>query len=340
MASVDGLPFGKYISSIIPGDEKDLPRVVGTELKKIEQALELPLTDSIIIRELNVEPNKVYDGMIARADGTDWDPGEGAGIYEYQAAAGWVRIGGTGGTTIINGGFSGLGVWAYRTATTATPPSGELHFDNATIASATNLYINVINAGAVDMSSFLALLSSGDIIYIQVEAVVTQFTTVEVGVPSLAAGVYTFPILTVIVSGTPPADNTNCNVVVTNSTTITGDIVFADVTNLLSVGYPTTTETDSFTDPLVPDLTLEHLKTVTVSGDFTLDVPSTGEAAGTGGHCEYYVTATGVGPWTITAGTNVTMLDANVTITVGTNYLLNIRRFSSTNAIAQLIEIP
>lgn len=41
---------------------------------------------------LNVEPSKPRDGMIVAADGTNWNPGGGAGFYGRTAGA-WVKLG-------------------------------------------------------------------------------------------------------------------------------------------------------------------------------------------------------------------------------------------------------
>ena len=48
--------------------------------------------EEIILVELNVEPEKPRDGMIALADGTNWNPGSGAGMYGRIAGA-WVKLG-------------------------------------------------------------------------------------------------------------------------------------------------------------------------------------------------------------------------------------------------------
>jgi hypothetical protein len=37
------------------------------------------------------EPDKLYDGMIRYADGTDWNPGSGEGLYERNNGA-WVKL--------------------------------------------------------------------------------------------------------------------------------------------------------------------------------------------------------------------------------------------------------
>jgi hypothetical protein len=39
----------------------------------------------------HVEPDKPRAGLIVYADGTDWDPGSGAGLYYYNGSA-WVLI--------------------------------------------------------------------------------------------------------------------------------------------------------------------------------------------------------------------------------------------------------
>jgi hypothetical protein len=122
-------------------------------------------------------------------------------------------------------------------------------------------------------------------------------------------------------------------------TGLTGDdhlqYLHKDITRAITVGYTTDIDTGAFSATVTPNFTLEYLKTMTVTSDFTLNVPSGGN-----GHGEYYLTVTGVGPWTLTPGTNLAMLDSNVTLTVGENYLLNIRRFSATNAVAQLLQMP
>ena len=107
-----------------------------------------------------------------------------------------------------------------------------------------------------------------------------------------------------------------------------------DITRNVSVGYTTDVEADSFGATVTPVLTLEHFKTMTVTSGFTLNVPTGGN-----GWCEYYLTVTGTGPYTLLAGTNLVMMDTSVTLVVGQNYILNIHVFSSTNAVAQLVRI-
>ncbi|MEM7209558.1 MAG: hypothetical protein AAF434_17195 [Pseudomonadota bacterium] len=39
----------------------------------------------------HVEPDKLQDGMLVFADGTNWNPGSGGGLYERVSSA-WVKL--------------------------------------------------------------------------------------------------------------------------------------------------------------------------------------------------------------------------------------------------------
>ena len=250
-------------------------------------------------------------------------------------------------TAAGEGGFSGLGLWRYQTATTSTPSTGQLQYDNLTIDSATNLYIHKTNDTGVDMSAFLNTLASGSIVYLQLQTDATQFATAIIGTPVLNGNVYTLPLTTSEGQGSAPSNNSQVAVVISNAGgggvtdhgALTGLIpdddhtqyLNKDITRNITVGYTTDVEADTFTDPLVPDFSLEYFKTTTVTGDFTLNTP-TGNS-----HGEYYLTVDSGGPYTLTAGTNVVMMDSNVTLLASENYILNIHRYSATNTVAQLL---
>lgn len=44
------------------------------------------------ITERHAEPNKPFAGQVAFADGTDWNPGSGAGLYQYRSST-WNLLG-------------------------------------------------------------------------------------------------------------------------------------------------------------------------------------------------------------------------------------------------------
>ena len=67
-------------------------RDVEDELTKVAQTLREPPVLHLALEKLHAAPAKPYDGLIAYADGTDWNPGAGEGVYCYYAAA-WNLLG-------------------------------------------------------------------------------------------------------------------------------------------------------------------------------------------------------------------------------------------------------
>jgi len=49
-------------------------------------------TDTVQLQPQSVAPAKPRAGLLVEADGTNWNPGSGAGLYIYRAGA-WVFIG-------------------------------------------------------------------------------------------------------------------------------------------------------------------------------------------------------------------------------------------------------
>lgn len=68
----------------------ELRKFVENELGKIARAFTLVLPSQIEF--LHMEPSKLREGMIVGADGTDWDPGSGKGVYAYYSGA-WNKLG-------------------------------------------------------------------------------------------------------------------------------------------------------------------------------------------------------------------------------------------------------
>lgn len=62
---------------------------VQEELRKISQ--EMVKSSGIQFQVLNVAPDKPRDGMLVVADGTNWNPGAGAGIY-LRIGAAWTKL--------------------------------------------------------------------------------------------------------------------------------------------------------------------------------------------------------------------------------------------------------
>ena len=81
--------MAQYVPEPFLGDE-NVPEYIQRELQRISEAFEG--VRAVELDELHVEPTKPRNGLIALADGTDWNPGSGAGFYGYSAGA-WVFLG-------------------------------------------------------------------------------------------------------------------------------------------------------------------------------------------------------------------------------------------------------
>ena len=80
-----------YIPDILPYDIKLFPKYLNNEFQKIEESL-ISQKDILSLSKTNVTPSKVSEGDIRFADGTDWNPGAGAGIYAYHSGS-WNKLG-------------------------------------------------------------------------------------------------------------------------------------------------------------------------------------------------------------------------------------------------------
>ena len=61
------------------------------QLRRIADVLSAPVVLSVRFVETHVEPARYENGDMYLADGTDWNPGSGAGLYIRLAGA-WVKI--------------------------------------------------------------------------------------------------------------------------------------------------------------------------------------------------------------------------------------------------------
>lgn len=69
----------------------DLTQFVDQEHRRIARAMTEP-REFIYLTPLSVAPAKPGDGLIVLADGTNWNPGAGAGYYGYHSNA-WNKLG-------------------------------------------------------------------------------------------------------------------------------------------------------------------------------------------------------------------------------------------------------
>lgn len=79
-----------YAPGIPPDNAAEMRRFLLEELQKISAAISALAAGHL--DKVNVAPVKPRAGDIRYADGTNWNPGLGAGIYYYSGAA-WVLLG-------------------------------------------------------------------------------------------------------------------------------------------------------------------------------------------------------------------------------------------------------
>lgn len=80
-----------YRKRNVPGSAESLPAFLDQELSNIEQAQYGPFP-FVRLEVVHTPPGKVFDGMAVLADGTNWNPGSGGGVYCYRAGA-WRFLG-------------------------------------------------------------------------------------------------------------------------------------------------------------------------------------------------------------------------------------------------------
>lgn len=78
-----------YIPRQPPSDPAQLPGFLFVEQQNIARGT---VTDTVQLQPQSVAPSKPRAGLLVEADGTNWNPGSGAGLYIYRAGA-WVFIG-------------------------------------------------------------------------------------------------------------------------------------------------------------------------------------------------------------------------------------------------------
>lgn len=79
-----------YAPRIPPNDVAALPQWLTQELSNLQAAL-LREQEFVMLQTLNAAPVRPREGMVVKADGTNWNPGSGAGVYARVSGA-WVKL--------------------------------------------------------------------------------------------------------------------------------------------------------------------------------------------------------------------------------------------------------
>lgn len=81
----------EYRPGRVPSDPALIPDFLSKELARLQKALWLQQA-VLKLLTLHAAPTKYDEGDVVIADGTDWNPGSGAGAYRRSAVA-WVFLG-------------------------------------------------------------------------------------------------------------------------------------------------------------------------------------------------------------------------------------------------------
>jgi hypothetical protein len=76
-----------YVPSTPPSELEQLVGWLRREFRAVSMAQQ-SIWDLDV---LSAEPEHLFDGMVRFADGTNWNPGAGRGVYCYSAGA-WVKL--------------------------------------------------------------------------------------------------------------------------------------------------------------------------------------------------------------------------------------------------------
>lgn len=82
--------------AISPSSLSELAGSCQREFHKVALELSQP-TDFLALKTVYAAPDRVFEGMIVKADGTEWNPGSGAGVYVYKSGA-WSAMFSSGGS--------------------------------------------------------------------------------------------------------------------------------------------------------------------------------------------------------------------------------------------------
>lgn len=93
MATIKGARSSRYTPGNPPSNAAELSRWLREELERIADAMQSPVS-SLSLDVLHKAPDRLPTDRvpIAMADGTDWNPGAGAGVYAYYAGS-WKKLG-------------------------------------------------------------------------------------------------------------------------------------------------------------------------------------------------------------------------------------------------------
>lgn len=193
MRSTDSASL-RYLARTTPIDPNQIPTFLNDELSRIASSINRALDGQYEIH--TVAPDKPRDGMSRLADGTQWNPRFGKGLYVFDGdAVEWRGIVAVGSGGVVTQASS------KSTAVTLNKDSGEITMNgaalnaativsftltNSTLRAADLLVLNHVSGGTIGSYGLTASCASGSAtIYVRnntagnlSEAIVIRFTRV------------------------------------------------------------------------------------------------------------------------------------------------------------------
>lgn len=75
----------------VPGSFAAMRGWLAGQLRIIADTLSAPTVRVVTFAQLSAEPAKIGNGDVVFADGSNWNPGSGAGVYARVSGA-WVKL--------------------------------------------------------------------------------------------------------------------------------------------------------------------------------------------------------------------------------------------------------
>jgi len=183
----------------------------GDTFKKLDDGSTTNVTDPVGLKDnltATVDPAVGNDETEDYAVGSRWiNTTSGVAFVAVDVSTGaaiWEQTTGGGGG-VLGGG------WRFDSATAdADPGSGDFRLNNATQASATQMFVSNTSGNGLNASSILLAVSSGDKIYIQEESDTSRFHEVNVTGAPVDATTYVKIPIAVLDSGADLRNNRSC----------------------------------------------------------------------------------------------------------------------------------
>ncbi len=81
-----------YAPSPAPANSEELQRFLNEQLAEVSRQSATLTPVDLILQEVNVAPARPQNGQVVYADGTNWNPGSGRGIYYFNGST-WNFLG-------------------------------------------------------------------------------------------------------------------------------------------------------------------------------------------------------------------------------------------------------